>query len=147
MYRWIQKAFITTFHVAKRKTVLMAFYMFFSIYNCTTYFKNQLIVKSITNMQEKRKNLTFLVTNFRPPPPLNQSFLPNKKTYFKYWNIYLFPRHQAIAPILFLQYRELDNGVLAFRKVGVYRSYGHRSFGNLCFSIGKSENSRFFRNY
>ena len=46
----------------------MAFYMFFSIYNCTTYFKSQLIVKSITNMQEKRKNFTFLVTKFIPTP-------------------------------------------------------------------------------
>ena len=74
----------------KHKTFFMAFNMIFTIYNCTTYFKSQLTVKSISNMQENGKFSLFKVTKLRPPPPLKQPFLPSKKTLYKYSNIYLF---------------------------------------------------------
>ena len=54
---------------AKCKTVLMAFYMFFSIYNCTTYFKSQLIVKSITNMQKKKEKISLFSDEIYTPTP------------------------------------------------------------------------------
>ena len=46
--------------------------------------------------QDMWKIFIFLVMKFRPPPPLQQSFLPNNYKLFEYPNIYLSKRHPAI---------------------------------------------------
>ena len=97
----------------------MTFNMIFTINNCSTYCKSASTVKSINN----RQNFHFVVMKFRLPHQMKQPFLPNKKTLFKYSNIYLFIRYHAISSLYFN-----SNGVVVFRKLGVYRPYGQRSF-------------------